>query len=146
MTVVVSIEDLEDSLNDMRTQICSGANPDGPSELLLTNRAIGECVHSHGHIEVVQVVQKLTEGSKLQKCDPLLQFYPIHQAFEVEVIAEQEKINIHCGGYELVNLTPLTPSRCSEVRFLQSPLEKYSPTLLRTHGIPALELPFEDPP
>jgi hypothetical protein len=63
--VSVVIKDLEHGVHEMLAEFPSRANGDGPGELVFGDGLIGECVHPHGDLEVIQVVEEQTEVFEL---------------------------------------------------------------------------------
>lgn len=57
-----------------------------PKSVTLRNRVVGQCVHSHGNTEVLQVVEKLAKNFELIEGDALLVFDSVQQPVKKHVV------------------------------------------------------------
>jgi len=69
--VPVLVEDLENCLNDVTSQLFPRADVDSSGKFILCYGFICQCVHPHCNLEVVKVVQKLTKVLEFLKADSL---------------------------------------------------------------------------
>ncbi len=67
--VAVAVEDLEDGVHERGRERAAGAHLHGPGELGLADGAVGQRVHAHGDLEVVQRVQEEAEGAEVVEGD-----------------------------------------------------------------------------
>lgn len=58
-------------MDEVWTEGSARADGDGPAELLFGDGLVRQRVHSHGDLEVVQVVEEEAEVAELLKCDAL---------------------------------------------------------------------------
>ena len=89
-TVAVLVKDLEDGVHHVRTEMFASTDVNSSRKLLLNNSLslivwlrlylgygfICQGVHPHGDLEIIQIVQKLTEVFELLKSDPLFLLQP----------------------------------------------------------------------
>lgn len=83
LVIVIYIKDLEDGVYEVTGQLQPSGHIHSSCKLILSNGASGEIVHLHGNGKVLEVVEKLEEGSKLIKGDSLLIRYTLADILQV---------------------------------------------------------------